>query len=476
MTNKRILCFLFIINIFFVLSGLCFAQSITWQRTYNRLNGWPDEAYDICQSTDGNFYLAGSSYLGGIYVLKINQYGDTIWTRAEIGGIAYAVTASGDGGCVLTGLRSNKSFTVKYSASGVIVWNKEYSGTQMYNQDIVATIDGYVICGTDWATYFDGYYAKVDLQGNLVWEKYYPSDDSRSFNSVINSGDDGYVFTGKIDTTGYPSQATIMKTDNNGNILWEKRYLMNGIGAVGIEIQKISQGFLIGGRTGDSTYTIERAFILRVDNNGNFINQKVFISNEDEYFQHISVATENRYVMSIFRYGSGWTIYGKILVIDSIGNIIREKYLNDSNQIVLNSSLCLPNGDILFAGMSEFDNITHEDVFAARTDSNLNVPPPIGIQNTNSGIIKSFKLLNNYPNPFNSTTTIQFEIAKPSNITIKIFDINGRLVTKLLCNSYVSAGNYKIKWEAINLPSGLYFITLETEEGFKDAMKIILVK
>ncbi|MGH2574795.1 MAG: hypothetical protein ACRDFC_03740, partial [Ignavibacteria bacterium] len=90
----------------------CFSQpSITWQRIYDGPLHNDDAGRDICPANDGNFFIVGSTPIIGlgseIYVLKINAYGDTIWSKI-IGGndgnqTGDAITSSSDGGCVLTG-------------------------------------------------------------------------------------------------------------------------------------------------------------------------------------------------------------------------------------------------------------------------------------------------------------------------------------------------------------------------------------
>lgn len=66
-----------------------------------------------------------------------------------------------------------------------------------------------------------------------------------------------------------------------------------------------------------------------------------------------------------------------------------------------------------------------------------------------------------YPNPFSTSTTIEFELSKPGNVTIKIFNHLGELVD--LTKQYQLEGKQQLLWDAENLPSGIYFIKLETE-------------
>ena len=67
----------------------------------------------------------------------------------------------------------------------------------------------------------------------------------------------------------------------------------------------------------------------------------------------------------------------------------------------------------------------------------------------------------NYPNPFNPTTTIEFSINKGSNVSLSIYDINGRLVTNLIKSTYFESGSYKIRFDASKLASGTYIYLLK---------------
>ncbi len=85
-----------------------------------------------------------------------------------------------------------------------------------------------------------------------------------------------------------------------------------------------------------------------------------------------------------------------------------------------------------------------------------------------------FSLLQNNPNPFNPTTSIGFRIADFGFVTLKVYDVLGNEITTLI-NEDKTAGEYKVKWNASEFPSGIYFYQLVTK-GFVEIKKMILVK
>lgn len=111
-----------LIKIIFVLSFLlpvcAQGQAVTWQKLYDGPNHYSDIGTDICELTDGNYITVGSTQISQrvMYVIKLNVYGDTIWTKVIIEAqLATCVTYSNDGGCVLPPLLVFQKFAFKNS-------------------------------------------------------------------------------------------------------------------------------------------------------------------------------------------------------------------------------------------------------------------------------------------------------------------------------------------------------------------------
>lgn len=79
-----------------------------------------------------------------------------------------------------------------------------------------------------------------------------------------------------------------------------------------------------------------------------------------------------------------------------------------------------------------------------------------------------------YPNPFNSTTTIEYGLEQSALVTVDIYDILGRKV-KILTDEYIQAGNHQIGFNSAGLPSGTYFYRIRTDQ-FTDSKKLTLLK
>lgn len=104
-----------------------------------------------------------------------------------------------------------------------------------------------------------------------------------------------------------------------------------------------------------------------------------------------------------------------------------------------------------------------------------------GVSSTGNNKILTphFKLNQNFPNPFNPTTTINFSLEKESSVSIDIYNVTGEKV-KSLFNGIEKAGSHSIEWNGTDnfgnqLPTGVYFYRLNSKE-FSETKKLIFLK
>ncbi len=104
----------------------------------------------------------------------------------------------------------------------------------------------------------------------------------------------------------------------------------------------------------------------------------------------------------------------------------------------------------------------------------LNESSSSGITPVGNSAPEKFALYGGYPNPFNPSTRIKFEVPVAANVSLKIFDINGKLVSTL-ADGKLSAGEYEAEWNAGNSSSGVYFCRLESGETVISS-KLVLIR
>ena len=107
----------------------------------------------------------------------------------------------------------------------------------------------------------------------------------------------------------------------------------------------------------------------------------------------------------------------------------------------------------------------------------------VGLQNTTNCDLASvgfepipfdYKLYDPYPNPFNAQTKIKFSLPINDFVIVKVYDINGNEL-KTLKDSFFDTGMHEIKWDAVDLPSGIYFMRLLSRH-FTGTKKVSLIK
>jgi endo-1,4-beta-D-glucanase Y len=96
----------------------------------------------------------------------------------------------------------------------------------------------------------------------------------------------------------------------------------------------------------------------------------------------------------------------------------------------------------------------------------------VGVEEQDS-LLEKFCLKQNYPNPFHTTTTIEYSVAEASHVRLKIYDISGRHI-KTLVDKKIPAGKYAARLEADNLLPGVYFYQLKTDKNCIKKRMILL--
>ena len=85
-----------------------------------------------------------------------------------------------------------------------------------------------------------------------------------------------------------------------------------------------------------------------------------------------------------------------------------------------------------------------------------------------------FALYQNFPNPFNPTTTIRYGLPEASHVLLRVYDVLGREIATLV-DAHETAGVHEVGFGASRLASGMYFYRIEAS-GFAEVMKMVLAK
>lgn len=107
-------------------------------------------------------------------------------------------------------------------------------------------------------------------------------------------------------------------------------------------------------------------------------------------------------------------------------------------------------------------------------DKRVKVYTLSGLEPNSNIIPDKYSLNQNYPNPFNPSTTIIYSIKNSGNVSLKIYDSNGRFISDLV-NTQQNKGEYKVDFDGSSLASGVYYYTLITK-NFTETKSMVLIK
>jgi hypothetical protein len=88
---------------------------------------------------------------------------------------------------------------------------------------------------------------------------------------------------------------------------------------------------------------------------------------------------------------------------------------------------------------------------------------------------EKFMLSQNFPNPFNPTTSIEFSIPKSEFVTLKIYNVLGQEAATLISES-MQPGNYRAEWDASGFASGVYYYLIKAGSEYQEVKKMILLR
>ena len=219
--------------------------NVLWKQTYGRDNS--DIPYCVIETTDGGYALAG--YTGNGYgnddfwLIKTDKNGTMMWNQTYGGlenDVAHSLIQTSDEGFALVGYThsvsdSRKVLLVKTDNYGKMQWNQTY-GTTIFDteafamaHDLVETADGGFAIAAEKSVYMGGHdfwLIKTDQEGIVEWNQTYGKVDFEFDRpeSLIVTSDGGFVIAGETTAGSETGDAWLIKTDDQGNIQWNKTY------------------------------------------------------------------------------------------------------------------------------------------------------------------------------------------------------------------------------------------------------------
>ena len=227
----------------------------------------------IAQAPDGGYVLLGTQSL-----VKLDPEGNILWNQTYedknsqvdlcslcptneggfvLGGTinGYTGQSSQSGNTVTTYENPDQVCLIKVDSAGNVEWNQtfaiEYMPTQITS--VVQTSDGgYALVGKSGGQFSDTfssiYFAKTDDLGNVLWDKIFGVANFGEYpSSMIQTSDGGYAIAGVMENNSSMSTAGLIKLDSSGNIQWQQLYSDGSYSGITSMIQAESGGYVFAG-------------------------------------------------------------------------------------------------------------------------------------------------------------------------------------------------------------------------------------
>jgi len=458
-----------------------------------------DEGYEILADDDENIYVAGgidgdiTGFSGAAFLMKLTPDGNQVWMQNyefATQTCAYAMDFAHDGGFILAGSEREDNYggygeiiLLRTDEDGNLLWSRNLGAGRARN--IKRTSDGgYIISGSSmkyWTSQRYHCLIKTDAEGNVQWSQSVCNLYYGEGSEVLKTEDGGYLSAGqmlivKADAEGDLSGVNLNPEDShllsicqaeNGNFTASGSQYAGGYGN--------SVVMQFDDALGSVIVDIEPEELPLVVPQGGSFTFDIQLTNTSDETQTVDlqlIANRCGWVMNHLCYQKNnlEIVPGEVIVREDIRQFIPPQSPPDiySYEVFLYSSaaedllysryflfkITAAEGDM--AGNSEWKIEGWDDDFSAKT------------------AVSGFELYPAYPNPFNPETVIAFSLPEASQVSLIVYDLQGRVADEL-ANGYYPAGTYEKTFDASELSSGVYFARLSAGE-YNQTEKLILLK
>lgn len=463
----------FTLSIILFLTTFLSNAQIMFQRHYG---GSGDEYGSLClQTSDGGYIVVGTtdSYGAGgydIYLIKTNEYGDTVWTRTY-GGTGNEVSSeiihTADGGFAILGRTNsygsgnNDCYLIKTNQSGDTTWTKTYGGIGNESAyGIVQTTDsGFLISGNT-ASFGpvtgSVFIVKTNALGDTLWTKIFYKQDVNTGYDIIQTYDNNYIIGVTLSNTVTTHDFMLLKIDNLGDTIWTKVYDKGGDDWLSSIVELSNGDIVVSGRTNSIGYGGVDAFLARYNSIGDEIWFKTYGGANDDLGGKITLSNDSGIVFSgtTYSFGNG---SGDVYLIKANlnGDTIWTKTYGGINYDMGGGSIIQTNDNgFITGGITEsYGNGVQMFLVKTRED---------GFASINERIYMDIKM---FPNPTNGLLNFKFQSGFEFPLPYSISSIDGKTITFGVVNS---------ENQTISLTDrGIYIITLQ-KDGTSISNKIIV--
>ena len=285
----------------------------------------------LIHTSDNGFAMLGNTNSSGagdydICLIKLNPYGDTLWTRTYGGsGEEYAVgvAQTADDGYAISGYTKSFGasakdvFLLRTDQSGMVMWTKRFAAPgEDYGNNVQQTTDGgFILTASSTVaggTNYSAYLIKTDANGDTLWTRWYGGALEDDGNYVQKTQDGGYIITGTTLSFGAGGvDIYVVKTNATGDTLWTRTY-GGPQGDYGFSVRQLDNGeYIITGVTSSFGAGSYDSYLMKLDVNGNVLWTKVYGGTDWDSGFSIEQTSDNGFIIlgQSFSFGTNSDIY-----------------------------------------------------------------------------------------------------------------------------------------------------------------------
>lgn len=310
-----------------VLFRLDSTANLVWKKDYGymTLPNYSIVFRSMIETQNGDLIMMGStpdlgsSSNGKSHLMRLNNNGDTLWSKRYLGGWSSEVidaleTSTGDliivGESDESGTAYNAGFFAKLTSNGDTIWSKAFAAGVSYSElhDVIKTTDSNYVA-TGFSPYVGGgaqnaaLVVKFNDSGDTLWTKSFLAIGEEIGSSLDETNDGGFVFCGRSGIGGNFNDHSgfIIRTDELGNTIWKKQVADSCLRLTLTDVIAHPDGTITTyGYSSCDTY-LSHKFLIKLDANGNEIWTRRYINLDGIYMpqfkSNIQLAQDGGYVM-----------------------------------------------------------------------------------------------------------------------------------------------------------------------------------
>ncbi|WP_372949215.1 T9SS type A sorting domain-containing protein [Mariniphaga sp.] len=468
---------------------LCIQLNTLAQENKNYGTSEKDFAHSLTKFKE-HFYIVGTTRKTNTsptdyYVLQLNENGGL---RNEfIFGEIHSdngndIIVDDDGIFVLGktwtgGYPNNDMLLSKLDFNGNRLWKKYYGGERNdLGHKFIKTRNGdFVLVGFNRTVddFGDVYIVRTDKNGEIIWENHFGERyidhgfsvvENEAGELVIAGTKGGFYNPTSTDYLNPDAEIYIIKTDAQGQEIWQKTYGGTSHDWAKDIIQAPGGGYFVCGSTQSEGTGSFDMFLMKIDEDGNQLWLKTYGGQDWEYGETVQKSEDNHlYLLATSAsYSGNYKPEHLLIKTDLEGEIIWSNIFGSENSDYSSALVCTADSGCAFTGWSNPGTIGKEDIVFYKISKNGEAQ----ILSCFNPVNDSIEQIQIFPNPAKDSFSVIIETKVSSGFELKLFDLNGKMVYENTIEPNV------LKRFSGNLPPGAYILQIQNNR-FKYSSKLV---